>query len=121
MFSQSTSVLDCTAGMMGGGMMGGSGSTTASQIRLEQQGVHGLVSALAASGAQAAFTLTLPTDSAFATLTGVNTIQIYQQAGTQLHGISTLANGNDVQVRGLLFNDSGIYRLVSTWITPHLN
>ncbi len=106
-----------TAGMMGGGMMGGSGSATASQIRLEQQGLHGLASALAVSGAQGVFTLTLSADSAFTTLTGASTIQIYQQAGTQLHGISTLANGNEVQVRGLLFNDAGVYRLVSTWIT----
>ncbi|WP_316411785.1 DUF5666 domain-containing protein [Mesoterricola silvestris] len=105
-----------TAGMMGGGMMGGSGSLTASQVRLEQQGLHGLVSAYAASGSQGAFTLTLSSDSAFTTLTGANTVQVYQQAGTQLRGLTTLANGDNVQVRGLLFDDAGTYKLVSTWI-----
>ena len=58
------------------------------------------------SASQITFTLTLPTDSAFATLTGATTVQVYQQAGTQLHGILTVANGSDVQARGFLFNDA---------------
>jgi len=103
-------------GMMGGGMMGGTGSLTASQLRLEQQGFHGTASGYTASGSQATFTLTLPSDSAFATLTGTTTLQVYQQAGTQLHGLTTLANGNGVVVRGLLFDDAGTYRLVASWI-----
>ncbi|MDR3682385.1 MAG: DUF5666 domain-containing protein, partial [Geothrix sp.] len=104
------------SGMMGGGMMGGSGSLSASQVRLEQQGLHGTVSAYAASGSQASFTLTLPADSAFTTLTGATTVQVYQQAGTQLHDLTAIANGNDVVVRGLLFNDAGTFRLVASWI-----
>ncbi len=65
-------------------MMGGSGSLTASQVRQEQQGLQGTVSSYTANGAKATFTLTLPTDSAFATLTGATTVQVYQQVGTQL-------------------------------------
>lgn len=108
-----------TGGMMGGGMVGGSGSLTASQVRLEQQGVHGVVSGFTTTGSRANFTLTLPSDSAFATLTGATTIQVYQQPGTQLHGLSAIANANDLMVRGLLFNDAGTFRLVATWIvTP---
>lgn len=105
--------------MSGGGMMGGGtsfGTINASQVRLEQQGFHGTVSNYTANGSQATFTLTLPSDSAFATLTGVSTISVYQQNGTQLHNLSTIANGTQVQVRGLLFYDSGTYKLVTTWI-----
>lgn len=109
-------------GLMGGGMSGGQGSLTASQMRLEQQGLHGTVSSYLTSGSQATFTLTLPTDSAFTSLTGATTIKVYQQAGTQLHGLSTIANGNDVMARGLLFYDTSAsaYKLVANWITPGL-
>ena len=104
------------SGMMGGGMMGGSGSLSASQVRLEQQGLHGTVSNYTANGSKATFTLTLPTDSAFTTLTGTTTVQVYQQTGTQLRGLTAIANTNDVVVRGLLFNDAGTYRLVASCI-----
>ena len=104
--------------MMGGGMMGGS-TINASQVRLEQQGLHGTVSNYSASGSQATFTLTLPADSAFATLTGTSTITVYKQNGTQMHNVSAIANGDQVEIRGLLFHDSGSYQMVSTWIvTP---
>jgi hypothetical protein len=103
-------------GGMGGGMMGSLGSLTASQLRLEPQAIRGTVSAYATSGSQATFTLTLPSDSAFTTVTGATTIQIYQQAGTQFHGLTSVANNNAVVARGLLFNDAGTYRLVASWI-----
>ena len=106
-------------GGMGGGMMGGgssSGTINASQVRLEQQGFHGTVSNYSANGSQATFTLTLPQDSAFASLTGTSTITVYKQNGTQMHGVSTIANGNRLEVRGLLFNDSGAYKLVPSWM-----
>jgi hypothetical protein len=103
--------------MLGGGMMGGSfGTINASQAELEQQGLFGSVSNYSANGSQSSFTLTLPSDSAFTTLTGVSTITVYKQNGTQMHNLSAIANGNQVQVRGLLFYDSGAYKLVSTWI-----
>jgi hypothetical protein len=103
----------------GGGMMGGGtsfGTINASQVRLEQQGLHGTVSNYTASGSQATFTLTLPSDSAFTTLTGISTVTVYRQNRTQLHNLTTIANGSQVQVRGLLYYDSGVYQLVSAWI-----
>lgn len=108
-----------SGGGMGGGMMGSGslGTVTASQVRLEPQALHGAVSGYAASGSQATFTLTLATDSAFAALTGASTIQVYQQAGTRMMGVQAPANGQDLAVRGLLFNDAGTYRLVAAWIT----
>jgi hypothetical protein len=106
-------------GMLGGGMMGGRGSLTASQVCLEQQGLHGTVSDYTASGSQATFTLTLPTDSAFTTLTGATTVQVYQQANTRLHDLTAVVNGNDLVVRGLLFYDTGSssYKFVASCIT----
>jgi hypothetical protein len=108
------------SGMMGGGMMGGTGSLTASQVRLEQQGLHGTVSGYTANGSQAMFTLNLSADSAFTSITGAATVQVYQQAGTQFRGLTAVANGNGVVARGLLFHDpaSGTFSLVSTWIEP---
>jgi hypothetical protein len=103
--------------MMGGGMMGG-GTINASQIRLEQQGLRGTVSNYTANGSQANFTLNLAPDSAFATLTGSTAVTVYKQNGTQLWNLSSIANGNQVQVRGLLFNDAGSYKMVASWITP---
>jgi hypothetical protein len=85
-------------------------------VHLEQQGLQGTVSSYTANGAKATFTLTLAADSAFTTLTGLTSVQVYQQAGTQLHDLTAIANGNDVVVRGLLFNDAGTYRLVASWI-----
>jgi hypothetical protein len=106
------------SGGMGGGMMGGSSSNTvdASQVRLEQQGLRGTVSNSSASGSQTKFTLTMPADSAFATLAGTNTVTVYKQNGTQMLGTSTITNGSTMEVRGLLFNNSGTYNMVSTWI-----
>ena len=104
-------------GGMGGGMMGSLGTVTASAVRLEPQALHGTVSAYTISGTQAAFTLTLPADSAFSTLTGATTLLVYQQASTRLMGLQAVSNGADVAARGLLFNDAGTYKLVAGWIT----
>lgn len=118
---QRVEVVSGSGMMTGGGMMGGGslGTLTASQLRLEPQALHGVVSAYTATGSQASFTLTLPSESAFTAITGATTIQVYQQAGTQLYGLSAITNGLDVQVRGLLFYDAGTYKLVSNWMTAH--
>lgn len=106
------------AGMMSGGMMGGLGTLSASQVTLEPQGLHGAVSNYVASGSQATFTLSLPTDSAFASLTGLTSVQVYQQAGTTLQGLASVANGTYLNVRGLLFYDGTAYRMVAGLLEP---
>ena len=105
------------SGGMGGGMMGG-GTLTATDLRLEEQGFSGTVSGYVANGSQATFTLTLPSGSAFTTLTGTNSITVFQQAGTQLMSLTSVGNGNSVHVRGLLFLDAGAYKLVANRIMP---
>jgi hypothetical protein len=104
-----------STGMMSGGGMGGmmgGGTINASEIDLEQQGLSGAVSGYAGA-APTTFTLTLPADSAFATLTGSTTMTVFQQAGTELRGMTTITNGSTVHVRGLLFLDAGTYKLVA--------
>jgi hypothetical protein len=71
------------------------------------------VSGYTINGSQATFTLTVPADSAFAKLTGATSMMVYQRAGTQLRGASSIANGTSVQMRGLLFLDAGAFRFVA--------
>ncbi len=105
------------SGGMGGGMMGGSTSNSidATELRLEQQGMHGTVSNYNGSS----FTLTMPSDSAFATMTGTTTMIVYKQPGTQMLNTPAISNGSQLEVRGLMFYDSGTYKMVASWIvTP---
>ncbi len=108
-----------SSGMMSGGGMGGmmgGGTVNASAINLEQQGLRGMVSAYSASGSQATFTLTVPSDSVFATLTGSTTLMAFQQPGTELLGLTAVGKGGAVRVRGLIFLDAGTYKLVASRI-----
>jgi hypothetical protein len=43
-------------------------------------------------------------------------ITVFQQPGTQLTGITSIGNGSAVHVRGLLFVDTGIYKMVASRI-----
>jgi len=120
---QLVSSASSTGMMSGGGMMGGgmggmtnAGTQTASAVRLEPQGLNGTVSNYSASGGTATFTLTAASDSSFASLTGATSITVFQQVGTQLRDITSVPNGSNVHVRGLLFLDSGVYKLVATRI-----
>jgi hypothetical protein len=114
---QRVEAVSSTGMMQGGGMGGmmGGGTINTSEIDLEQQGLSGTVSAYTGTG-PGTFTLTLPSDSAFATLTGSNTVTVFQQAATQLRGISGVTDGITVHVRGLLFFDAGAYKLVASRI-----
>jgi hypothetical protein len=112
---QRVDAVSSTGMMQGGGMGGmmGGGTVTASEIDLEQQGLSGAVSGYPGTGAPTTFTLTVATDSVFATLTGTTFITVFQQPGTELRGMTTITNGSTVHVRGLLFFDAGIYKLVA--------
>ena len=79
----------------------------AQQVELEQQGLFGIVSGINNN----TFTLNLPPDSAFATLTKTTTLTVFQQPGTVVKG--TLASGSSVLVRGLVVND-GTYKIIAS-------
>ena len=105
------------SGGMGGGMMGGASSTiNASELLLMPQGLTGANDAAISGGATTSFILTLPLDSAFATLTGATTVTVFQQTKTTVTGTSPIASGASVHAFGLLFNDGGQWKMVATRI-----
>jgi len=93
------------------------GSTTADKVTLSKQALSGAVSAAAITGSTGTFTLTLPADSAFAKVTGVNTVTVHQQPGTELKGLTAVTNSTNVRVRGLLFFDGTNYQFVASRIS----
>lgn len=95
------------------------GTANASEVHLDQQGLRGTVANYSPNGTQATFTLSVAADSLFASLTGATSVTVYQQADTELWGSGTLTNGATVEVRGLLFVDSGAYKLVAGRILVH--
>ncbi len=96
-----------------GSMMGG-GTLTATSVDLVQQGLRGTVSEYLANATGATFTLALPADSAFATLSGASTVVVYQRTATLLRGITAIHNGDTVLARGLLFRDGATFKLISS-------
>lgn len=93
-------------------------SVTAEKVKLQQQALSGTVSGLSGT-APATFTLTVPSDSAFATLSGSTTVTVYWQPGTDLHNLShALSNGDAVRVRGLLFFTGSKFNMIARRITP---
>lgn len=103
-------------GMMGGGMM--SGTISASSVYLEPQGLSGAVSAAVTSGSTTSFSLTLPTDCAFTSLTGVKAVTVYQQTGTLVGG-SPIQSGASAHIFGLLFYDGGQWKMVAARIAAY--
>jgi hypothetical protein len=58
-------------------------------------------------------TLTLPSDSAFTTLTGATSVTIYQQAKTTVTNGTSIPSGTSVHAFGLLFFDGGQWKMVA--------
>ncbi len=107
------------SGGMGGGMMGGSplaGTITASEVALVQQGMTGTTATAITSGSSTSFTLTLPSGSAFTTLTGATKVTVFQQSQTTIAGTSPIASGASIHAFGLLFYDGGQWKLVASRI-----
>lgn len=95
------------------GMLPIGGTWDATQVELEQQPVIGTVASYNGSGV---FLLTVPQPSLFATLTNTGAVTVYKQPGTILTDNLTLSTGQNVVVRGLLYNESGVWKLVATRI-----
>ena len=104
-------------GGMGSGMM--AGTITASTLELEPQGLTGTVASAIQSGGSGSFTLTLPGDCAFTTLTGASSVTVYQQTGTTVAGGSSIASGSTVHAFGLLFYDGGQWKMVASRVSAN--
>jgi hypothetical protein len=59
------------------------------------------------------FTLTIPSDSAFTMASGQTMVQVFWQAGTDLHDLNSVSNGQIVEVRGLLFFTGNEFNLIA--------
>jgi hypothetical protein len=88
-----------------------------SQIQLQPQALTGTVSNFTGGNT---FTLTVPADSFFATVAKTNTLAVFTQSKTSLTNLAAISNGSNLTIRGLLFFDSGSYKLVASRIMPAL-
>jgi hypothetical protein len=95
------------------------GIITPQKVTLEKQAVGGTVSNYSVDGDRAFFVLQLPSESYLTILNSAlgplaTYINVWQQAGTNLHGIKSVQNGDAVRVRGLLFTlDDGNFVMVA--------
>lgn len=86
--------------------VGPSGTLSATNVELRRQAVHGTVANYTSTGSgQFTFTLNLPLDSYLTRLSqgAVTSVQVVQQPTTELRNLSSVTNGANVRVRGVLF------------------
>jgi len=90
-------------------------SMSGDKVKLQQQAMVGTVSGL--SGATTTgpinFTLTVDSDSAFATLSGKTQINVFWQLGTVLHKLASVSSGDKVRVRGLVFFSGTSFNMIA--------
>jgi len=91
-----------------------SGTTaTAADVYLAPQTIDGTVTATSTSGSYDVYTLTLASGSAFTSLSGASTVVVYASSATAAMSSATIAVGSQVRFNGLIFNDSGTFRMVA--------
>lgn len=86
------------------------GSITPDKIKLQQQGISGSVSNLAANGTT--FDLTLASDSALAVISGQTLVHVTVVSATD-NRFGAIANGSTLRVRGLLFWNGTSWNMVA--------
>jgi hypothetical protein len=93
-------------------------AATAESVYLTPQTVNGTVAGTKTSGDYTAITVTLPTGSALATLTGLTTVTVYTNANLQSINAPTIAVGSTVRFNGFLFKSAGGLVLVADVQAP---
>ena len=78
------------------------GTIAAEKVNLQQQTLRGTVSAISGATAPRTITLTVAGDSAFSTVSGVLTVNVFDQAKSD-HRTLTVNVGDNIRVRGLVF------------------
>jgi hypothetical protein len=103
---------------------GTDGLITTNRVTLEKQSLGGTVDAYSPlPNGGAWFNLLIPSDSYLALLNSppVTSVVVWQQPGTDLHGITSVKDGDNVHVRGLLFRDGkgsyGAFNMVAQRIS----
>jgi len=92
------------------------GTITASNVRLQEQGFRGTTDKAITPASSGSFVLTLLPGCAFTTLTGANTILVYQQTTTNVEDSTAIPAGATLRVHGLLFNNGGQWTLIASTI-----
>jgi len=94
------------------------GTVVADKVKLQQQTLNGTVANFAAgSGGAATFDLSLPSDSYLKLLSGQSSVHVFLYPGTD-NSVGTIANTNQLRVRGLLFWTGTSFNLIARRITP---
>jgi hypothetical protein len=121
-FTPSFSTTNITAGQTVGVVASSVSGTTAaaSNVYLISQTVGGTITAVSTSGSYTAYTLTLASGSAFASLSGASTVTVYTSAATVGPVAPTATTntpikvGSQVRFNGLIFNTgSGTFSMVA--------
>lgn len=93
-----------------------SGTTfTAESVKLQQQSLTGMVTAVSSSSAPRTITIALPADSALAMLSGGGTpsVTVFDQPNTDHHKTSSVQVGDTITVRGLLFSTGSQFNMIA--------
>jgi hypothetical protein len=95
--------------------MASSTTFTAESVKLQQQSLTGMVTAVGSSSAPRTITITLPADSALAMLSGGGTpsITVFDQPNTDHHKTNSVQVGDTITVRGLLFSTGTQFNLIA--------
>jgi hypothetical protein len=119
-FTPSFSPTNMTAGQTVGVVASSVTGTTAvaANVYLVPQTIGGTVTAIATSGSYTAYTLTLASGSAFASLSGASTVTVYTSTATSAAPAATnnapIKVSSQVRFNGLIFNTgSGTFSMVA--------
>jgi hypothetical protein len=95
--------------------MATAGTFTAESVKLQQQSLTGMITAVSSSSVPRTITIALPADSALAMLSGGGTLSItvFDQPKTDHHKINALQVGDTITVRGLLFSTGTQFNMVA--------
>jgi len=88
-------------------------TVTAESVTLAPQTVDGTIAAVTTSGGLTVYTVTLPSQSALGTLTGVSTVTVYVGTMTQAMNATPPAVGSTVRFNGLLFKNGSSLAMVA--------
>jgi len=93
-------------------------SINADTVKLKLQGISGSVSNFVPiDSSHASFTFTPASDSVFDSLSTQTTITVLTTGKTEMKGVSSISNGANLRVRGLLFFNGGAYTMVAGKVT----
>jgi hypothetical protein len=89
------------------------GTATAAKVFLVPQTLRGTISAISTGSGFTAYTLTLPSGSAFSTLTGAGTVTVYSTSATIGMSSNAIAVGSAVRFNGLVFKTATGFAMIA--------